>query len=587
MAPKAKFASPPKSEAKEAATAHEGTLPQQDKFLNRRLLYMIFACRIAMSLFLLKGSDVPDEWWQSTEVAYRQVFGKGELPLEWRNETAIRSFIYPAPYAVAFSVLKTFGLDTSFFIWLAPKVIAAAIATGVDAETYRIARYFDTSPDDEGVTVGKVALLFSVCHWFTAYIGLRTESNVLEALVFLVVIQQSRYVPFLIVAGFGCAIRPTAVILFLPFAAAHWLNALQRGGAKAVVFLVLATAIVTTAWLAAVAWIDSQVYGTWTCTPWNFFSYNVLEGRSAWYGTHSWHWYVSAALPAMAMPYTPLLLLLLLPSTWQLPVPSKITAKLAMCCVTVVFTIMCYSTLPHKEMRFVYPLVPIFIAISAFLFLHHPFVHATENRAKRLLKAFVVVNVLTFLFIGTTYRRGPLDVMGELRFYPTSMQSLHVLTSCYNLPGHSYAHGAVIGELRGLDCTLVLSPGPDGDLSDKKITETDLFNRDPVAFVGWVYSGVAPKNKTLHRLLNSTVVGGSWQIPEAVVMYASTALTLNSSFLEKFGFEQKRSLFHTLILVEDDEDYWIELWQRNLTAAALKESKGNKLQDRQKGFSRN
>jgi phosphatidylinositol glycan class B len=569
-----KFPSSPKQSSKapnENETPEAKKSTTGDRFLTRRVGYYIFLFRLVISVLLVKGSDVPDEWWQSTEVAYHYVYRKGHLPLEWRADTAIRSFVYPAPFALAFSLLKFLEIDSTFLIWLAPRLITAAIATGVDINTYRIAKFFDTSPDNDGVTVGKLALIFSVVHWFTGFITARTESNVLEALVFLLVIQQAQYIPFLIVAGFGCAVRPTAAVLFFPSAVAHWLHGAQRFGFKAVVFIATSTIVVGGVWLLAVASIDRLFYGFWTCTPWNFLVYNVLEGRSAFYGSHPWHWYITAALPAISMPYTPLLALLFFPSTWAIDVPMKITAKLVMCCATTLFAVSAYSGVEHKEMRFLYPLVPVLIAMAAFIFLHHPFIHQTTQRPKGLLKAMGLFNVLLLLFLGVTYRRGPLDVMAELRFYPSPITSIDVLTSCYNLPGLSYAHNAV-GSLRGLDCTLSLSRASDGTLSVKKVTENDLFVGDPVAFVEWVYGGTAPRNKTLLTLLNATVPGASWPVPEALILYASTAEALKP-FLAKHGFASQRSIFHTLVLLESDEDYWIELWQRNLTSAEHKRKK--------------
>lgn len=52
----------------------------------------------------------PDEFWQSLEVAHRAVFGYGYLTWEWRER--IRSFAYPAVYALLFEILKLFGLDS-------------------------------------------------------------------------------------------------------------------------------------------------------------------------------------------------------------------------------------------------------------------------------------------------------------------------------------------------------------------------------------------------------------------------------------------------------------------------------------------
>ena len=55
---------------------------------------------------------VPDEHWQSLEVAHQLVFGYGHLTWEWREH--IRSYIFPLLYALPFAVLRTFRLDYVF-----------------------------------------------------------------------------------------------------------------------------------------------------------------------------------------------------------------------------------------------------------------------------------------------------------------------------------------------------------------------------------------------------------------------------------------------------------------------------------------
>jgi len=35
---------------------------------------------------------------------------------------------------------------------------------------------------------------------------------------------------------------------------------------------------------------DSYFYGYWTLTPWNFFQFNFLSGRSAIFGTMEPYW---------------------------------------------------------------------------------------------------------------------------------------------------------------------------------------------------------------------------------------------------------------------------------------------------------
>ena len=52
---------------------------------------------------------VPDETWQSVEVAHRVVWGRGGLT--WESDLAIRSSLLSLPYILLFSLLSLLHLD--------------------------------------------------------------------------------------------------------------------------------------------------------------------------------------------------------------------------------------------------------------------------------------------------------------------------------------------------------------------------------------------------------------------------------------------------------------------------------------------
>lgn len=62
-----------------------------------------------LSVFLVQTWYVADEYWQSVEVAHKQVFGYGALTWEWQR--GIRSYLCPSIIAVLYTVLKYTGLD--------------------------------------------------------------------------------------------------------------------------------------------------------------------------------------------------------------------------------------------------------------------------------------------------------------------------------------------------------------------------------------------------------------------------------------------------------------------------------------------
>ncbi len=133
-------------------------------------------------------------------------------------------------------------------------------------------------------------------------------------------------------AALAFAFRPTNGMLWLPLALHHaWTLARRRppslldvsddSGVAGVSLLrarfdcVLLFAgeilCIGAAVVAATVATDatSAAYGTPTLVPLNFLRFNALRGGSALYGTNSWHYYASEAIPVMLGAYLPLCML--------------------------------------------------------------------------------------------------------------------------------------------------------------------------------------------------------------------------------------------------------------------------------------
>lgn len=61
------------------------------------------------SVFVVQTWFVPDEYWQSVEVAHKLSFGYGYLTWEWYH--GIRSLAYPLSIAIIYKHLENFSLD--------------------------------------------------------------------------------------------------------------------------------------------------------------------------------------------------------------------------------------------------------------------------------------------------------------------------------------------------------------------------------------------------------------------------------------------------------------------------------------------
>ena len=62
-----------------------------------------------ISVYVVQTYYVPDEYWQSLEVAHNIAFGYGYLTWEWKE--GIRSYIYPLIIAGLYKLLYIIRLD--------------------------------------------------------------------------------------------------------------------------------------------------------------------------------------------------------------------------------------------------------------------------------------------------------------------------------------------------------------------------------------------------------------------------------------------------------------------------------------------
>lgn len=84
-----------------------------EEMKNFDILCIFLTIRLC-SVYLVQTFFVPDEYWQSLEVAHRISFGYGYLTWEWKE--GIRSYIYPLIISCFYTVLKIFNLDEAVFL---------------------------------------------------------------------------------------------------------------------------------------------------------------------------------------------------------------------------------------------------------------------------------------------------------------------------------------------------------------------------------------------------------------------------------------------------------------------------------------
>ncbi|KPI36200.1 putative Dol-P-Man:Man(7)GlcNAc(2)-PP-Dol alpha-1,6-mannosyltransferase [Cyphellophora attinorum] len=122
----------------------------------------------------------------------------------------------------------------------------------------------------------------------------------------------------------------------------------------------------------------------------NVFPPPGSQGASAW-GTSPWHWYLTSAIPRL----TPTPALLLLPISAVLVPTLRQTLLPLLLPVGVYVTL--YSILPHKETRFLFPIVPTLNTVLA-LVATHSTNRISRSRLQQLVTLSLIVSTtITFL----------------------------------------------------------------------------------------------------------------------------------------------------------------------------------------------
>ncbi|MCP9264216.1 Mannosyltransferase [Dirofilaria immitis] len=331
----------------------ENRMPIQNIMLSKfTMLYALIALRI-LNVFLVRTYFVPDELFQSVEVAHWAIYGIGYLSWEWM--ASLRSVFHPFIIALLYFLGHMCAIDSNLFIIQTPRILHALLFALSDYCYYKFARRILPS------NAAKYALLSYLSCWFVWYCAPRTLSNTLETILTLFGLQwyplskadlKQVYWPYMSIGLLTILIRPTAILIWIPFGLWH----LWRSDSS--MKLLLYTCLSCFPVLLFVTVLDSIAYGKLTFTAWNFIRFNVLEGGSNHFGSHPWHWFISQGLPAV-------LTIHLIPIFWGMIIAVRNRSIPFVFFYVPALYITVHSLIAHKEHRFLLPIIPLLCLFAA------------------------------------------------------------------------------------------------------------------------------------------------------------------------------------------------------------------------------
>ncbi|XP_045863329.1 GPI mannosyltransferase 3 isoform X2 [Meles meles] len=463
---------------------------------NIYLVLFTVALRIC-NCFIVQTSFVPDEYWQSLEVAHHMVFNYGYLTWEWTER--LRGYTYPLIFASIYKILHLLGKDSvQLLIWI-PRLAQALLSAIADIRLYSLMKQLENQQMAKWV----------LCSWFTWYCCTRTLTNTMETVLTIIALfyyplegsKSMNSVKYSSLVAFAFIIRPTAIIPWIPLVFRHFWQ--EQKKLDLILHQFLPIGFVT---LSLSLIVDRIFFGQWTLVQYNFLKFNVLQNLGTFYGSHPWHWYFSQGFPAILGTHLPFFIhgCFLAPKRYRILL------------VTVLWTLLVYSMLSHKEFRFIYPVLPFCMVFCGYSLNH------LKTWKKPALSFLFLSNMLLALYTGLVHQRGTLDVMTHVQELcynkpNKSAASVFIMMPCHSTPYYSHVHYPL--PMRFLQCP------PDLTGKSQYLDEADIFYLNPL---NWL-------DKEFHN--DST-------LPTHLIIFSILEEEI-STFLISSNYERTAVFFHT------------------------------------------
>lgn len=106
-----------------------------------RNFWLLVLIRLLQAIFMTNTMVHPDEYWQSTQPAYRAVYGGDVwLPWEWSDKFRLRNTIYPMYLALPMYLVKSLGIDSNLVIRYIPYIAHMPIVLLNDWFTWKVGK---------------------------------------------------------------------------------------------------------------------------------------------------------------------------------------------------------------------------------------------------------------------------------------------------------------------------------------------------------------------------------------------------------------------------------------------------------------
>lgn len=316
------------------------------------LVFMVYAFTARNS----SGFHHEDEHYQIIGFAEYKLGNVAEVPWEYKKK--IRSSLQPIACMGIFKVSTFFKITDPFYQTFFLRLISAVLSLCI------IWFYLKaTLPDFEGA-FKQLHIAFSFFLWFLPYINVRFSSESWAGIFFLLAIAHLKYAIsknkfqhyYFTGIFLGLSVLFRFQSIFLIFGLLMWCVFIAK--------IPLKKTCLTLGTLTIVFFIgillDHWFYGSWTISLYNYFYENFVNNVASKFGVSPWYTIIQQIIE---LPSVPIGILLLIAFLYTV---SKDPKNILVWCI--VPFLLAHTISPHKEPRFLFPIVNLLPTILTLFF---------------------------------------------------------------------------------------------------------------------------------------------------------------------------------------------------------------------------
>ncbi len=357
-------------------------------FFNRIWLLATFV--FVITAWFSVGFHHPDEHFQIIEFTNYKL---GNVPVDvlpWEYNAQIRPGLQVIMAYGLFQTLNFCGLSDPFLQVFVLRLMVALFAVFVIGKCCSL--FDDEFTTDKG---RRVFWLCSFFLWFVPYLSVRFSSENLAGLLLLYAIyllvknqRTDQKLSYMVLVGIllGFAFYARFQIGFAMIGLGLWLLIMNKPKMKALLWLIIGLIVAFGINLL----IDYWLYQDWVLTPYNYLIVNVVQDVASNWGISPWWFYFDAFVFIAVPPLSIILLCFFVPGIYK-----ALAHPFTWCFVPF---ILLHIFVGHKELRFIFPMLFMFVYFCARGF----DVWLSKDQRKYLIRTVIVlvllVNIPLFLF---------------------------------------------------------------------------------------------------------------------------------------------------------------------------------------------